>query len=80
MQDTDIKNEIFMTPLVVFQNTQGADSDDEAMESGIRDIKTLSGGEKSFCTVSLVLSLWEDMYPPFRILDEFDVFMDSINR
>ena len=48
--------------------------------SEIRDIKTLSGGEKSYCTVSLVLALWDDMHPPFRILDEFDVFMDSINR
>ena len=45
-----------------------------------RDVKTLSGGEKSFSTVSLVLSLWECIEPPFRILDEFDVFMDSINR
>ena len=55
-------------------------SSNESDEGGIRDIKTLSGGEKSYCTVSLVLALWEDMYPPFRILDEFDVFMDSLNR
>lgn len=45
-----------------------------------RDVKTLSGGEKSYSTVSLVLALWECIEPPFRILDEFDVFMDSINR
>jgi len=64
--------------LHILVNPQGGDG--EEAENGIRDIKTLSGGEKSYCTVSLVLSLWEDMYPPFRILDEFDVFMDSINR
>ncbi|TRY73305.1 hypothetical protein TCAL_02244 [Tigriopus californicus] len=45
-----------------------------------RSMKTLSGGEKSYSTISLVLSLWDVMSPPFRILDEFDVFMDMLNR
>jgi chromosome segregation ATPase len=45
-----------------------------------RDMKTLSGGEKSYSTISLILSLWESMQPPFRVLDEFDVFMDMLNR
>jgi len=45
-----------------------------------RDLKTLSGGEKSYSTISLVLSLWTQSPLPFRILDEFDVFMDSLNR
>ena len=49
-------------------------------EESARDIRTLSGGEKSYSTISLVLSLWEVMNPPFRILDEFDVFMDMVNR
>ena len=43
-------------------------------------MKTLSGGEKSYSTISLVLALWAHIHPPFRILDEFDVFMDSLNR
>jgi len=45
-----------------------------------RDIRTLSGGEKSYSSVSLILALWDAMNPPFRVLDEFDVFMDAVNR
>ncbi|KAH0351667.1 DNA repair protein Rad18, partial [Aureobasidium melanogenum] len=45
-----------------------------------RQTKTLSGGEKSFSTICLLLSIWEAMGSPIRCLDEFDVFMDSANR
>ena len=31
-------------------------------------------------SVSLILALWNAMTPPFRVLDEFDVFMDALNR
>jgi len=31
---------------------------------------TLSGGEKSFSTICLLLSLWEAMGAPIRCLDE----------
>lgn len=41
---------------------------------------TLSGGERSFAGVSLLLSLWPSLCCPVKVLDEFDVFMDSLNR
>lgn len=45
-----------------------------------RQANTLSGGEKSFSQICLLLSIWEAMGSPIRCLDEFDVFMDNVNR
>ncbi|KAG9034299.1 Structural maintenance of chromosomes protein 6 [Tulasnella sp. JGI-2019a] len=61
-------------------------TDDQSMTSSTqavakdRDPKALSGGEKSYAQICLLLSLWESIGSPIRCLDEFDVFMDNINR
>eukprot|EP00455_Lapot_gusevi_P013043 TRINITY_DN16291_c0_g1_i1.p1 TRINITY_DN16291_c0_g1~~TRINITY_DN16291_c0_g1_i1.p1 ORF type:complete len:424 (-),score=103.31 TRINITY_DN16291_c0_g1_i1:53-1177(-) len=44
------------------------------------DTKALSGGERSFTTLALVLALGDSMATPFRFFDEFDIFMDAVNR
>merc|ERR1712113_304970 len=42
--------------------------------------KTLSGGERSFTQVAMIMALQTFSGSPFCIYDEFDVFMDSVNR
>ncbi|GMK57361.1 hypothetical protein CspeluHIS016_0401950 [Cutaneotrichosporon spelunceum] len=42
--------------------------------------ESLSGGERSFVTVSLLLSMWDSAPANLRCLDEWDVFLDSANR
>ena len=44
------------------------------------DVKSLSGGERSFSTVCFICSLWCLMESPFRCLDEFDVFMVNMSH
>lgn len=86
--------------LLVEKENQG-DGDEDAEQDAFDeneqemvgpDMKSLSGGEKSFSTICLLLALWEHMQVPFRALDEFgishdltisfraDVFMDAVNR
>ncbi|KAM8846096.1 structural maintenance of chromosomes protein 6 isoform 1-T1 [Synchiropus picturatus] len=52
----------------------------EGSEEERSDMRSLSGGERSFSTVCFVLSLWGITETPFRCLDEFDVYMDMVNR
>lgn len=46
----------------------------------MKDLKALSGGERSFTLVSFILSLGAEVCTPFFAMDEFDVFMDAVNR
>jgi len=57
---------------LVFRNTDGDLLDTE--------VGSLSGGEKSFAQMCLIAAMWEIMRPPFRALDEWDVFLDALNR
>lgn len=54
---------------------QRADEDEDGKGRSKRDPRGLSGGEKSFSTICLLLSIWSAMNSPVRALDEFDVFM-----
>lgn len=49
-------------------------------EGGSGNKNSLSGGERSFASTCFLLSLWPCISSPIRILDEFDVYMDEINR
>ncbi|GAA5938070.1 hypothetical protein JCM10213_000824 [Rhodosporidiobolus nylandii] len=53
---------------------------DKKQKGKQKDAKALSGGEKSFSTICLLLTMWEAVGCPIRCLDEFDVFMDAVNR
>ena len=46
----------------------------------IVNFKSLSGGERSFTQLALVMALQTFSGSPFCLYDEFDVFMDSVNR
>ncbi|GMM29849.1 DNA repair protein [Martiniozyma asiatica (nom. inval.)] len=48
--------------------------------SQLRSVESLSGGEKSYAQISFLFSIWGHMNSRIRGLDEFDVFMDQINR
>ena len=46
----------------------------------MRDVASLSGGEKSYASVCFLCSLWAHVPSPIRCLDEYDVFMDPLQR
>lgn len=56
-----------------------ADQDDRD-SAQYTDTRQLSGGEKSFTTLAFLLALGKVIECPFRVMDEFDVFMDDGNR
>uniref|UniRef100_A0A8D9EQJ5 Structural maintenance of chromosomes protein 6 n=1 Tax=Cacopsylla melanoneura TaxID=428564 RepID=A0A8D9EQJ5_9HEMI len=68
------------TRLDIYIVPRDNDSRDKLNKSQLKDTASLSGGEKSYTTVAFIMALWSTMAVPFFSMDEFDVFMDSINR
>jgi len=56
----------------VDQSTQEADVDFDARQ--------LSGGERSYTSMALLMAMGLNCETPFRVMDEFDVFMDAQSR
>eukprot|EP01083_Nonionella_stella_P261358 889995_1 len=44
-----------------------------------RDLKSLSGGERSFVTLAFVMALSESISTPFQCIDEYNIYMDAVN-
>eukprot|EP00581_Thalassiosira_minuscula_P008708 CAMPEP_0183707658 /NCGR_PEP_ID=MMETSP0737-20130205/4176_1 /TAXON_ID=385413 /ORGANISM="Thalassiosira miniscula, Strain CCMP1093" /LENGTH=1232 /DNA_ID=CAMNT_0025935381 /DNA_START=12 /DNA_END=3710 /DNA_ORIENTATION=- len=70
---------------VVFDHDDGkldliVQKDSSDSHSQTKDVKALSGGERSFATLSLLLAIGESLETPFRVMDEFDVFLDPVAR
>jgi len=55
-------------------------SQDEGQDTSVKDAGQLSGGESSFTSLSFLMALGEAMQTPWRVMDEFDVFMDQDYR
>ncbi|KAA0148501.1 hypothetical protein FNF31_07390 [Cafeteria roenbergensis] len=51
-----------------------------ARATGRMELGALSGGEKAMTSVALLLAFGESVPAPWRMFDEFDVFMDEANR
>lgn len=66
--------------LTMLVQTNNFDDNSTFGENKKRTVESLSGGEKSFTQIALLLAIWKAMNSKIRGLDEFDVFMDSVNR
>ncbi|KAG2439303.1 hypothetical protein HXX76_004662 [Chlamydomonas incerta] len=52
---------------------------DDPSQPYVHDLKQMSGGERSFTTVAFLLAVGANTENPFRVMDEYDVFMDAFN-
>ena len=66
--------------LTMLVQTNNVDDNGTGDGNKKRTVESLSGGEKSFTQIALLLAIWKAMNSKIRGLDEFDVFMDSVNR
>ena len=49
-------------------------------KSQTKDVKALSGVERSFATLSLLLAISKSLETLFCVMDEFDDFLDPVAR
>ena len=70
----DVTTQAEKLSLDVVRNSQ------DSQAKSTSDARNLSGGERSFTTLSFELAMWEFCETPFRVLDEFDVYMDDTYR
>lgn len=46
---------------------------DKSATQSVNDMKSLSGGERSFTNMCFIMAVGQDISSPFHCLDEFDV-------
>lgn len=61
-------------------STGGNNNRGDEKGDGLTNVKQMSGGERSFVTLALLLALGKVQDSPFRIMDEYDVFLDELSR
>jgi chromosome segregation ATPase len=67
---------VFNTKLETLELIVQKDSADANSQQ--MDVNALSGGERSYATIALLMALGESVETPFRVMDEFDVFLDTV--
>ena len=85
VRPTNILNKTDPSTGSLLKNSHGnAHDDSEDLDGNIQSSKfsltSLSGGERSKTLVCLINALWNVQQPPFRCLDEWDVFLDLYAR
>lgn len=71
--DSDKKELLITTRMASHEKGDG-----ERFET--KDLRSLSGGERSFTTLCFMLALADICQNPVRVMDEIDVFQDEANR
>jgi structural maintenance of chromosomes protein 6 len=72
-------------PLVQFDHKEHllritTQTDNLDVNTQCNDMRQMSGGERSYTTLCLLLALGHVIECPFRLMDEYDVFLDEISR